>query len=99
MSGPGSCASTNPAFETEFPRFGGCNVARPVDIEHARKNDTINRMMLSNQPAEIVAKPDEIERRLRRPLCRQPIEPRRHMSAIVASELPNPTVSGIQRGP
>src|SRR6267378_6439047 len=87
------------AFTTESRRFGRRDVACPVNVEHARQNDATNRLVLRNEPAEIVAKPGETGRGRRWPLGRQPIEARGHMGTMTAAELPDTAVRDIQRGP
>src|SRR5215813_3059335 len=87
-----------PAFEIEFRRFGRCNVACPVDVEHTRQNDAANRLVLGNEPAEIVTQAGEAVCRLRWPARWEPVKASGHMSAMAAAKLSNMTV-GIQRGP
>src|SRR5258707_1084718 len=87
------------AFTTKSRRFGRRDVACPVNVEHARQNDATNRLVLSNEPAEVVAKPGETGRGRGLPLGRQPIEACGHMGTMTAAELPNTAVRDIQRGP
>src|SRR6516162_5661664 len=87
------------ALTNEFRGLGHRNIPPAIDVEHARQNNAANRLALSDQPGEIVAKPGETARRLCWPLCRQPIEAGGHMGTMAAAEPSNSAFGGIQRGP
>ena len=43
--------------------LGGLDVVRPIDVEHERQNDAIDRPAFVDQPFEIVAQTVETRRR------------------------------------
>src|SRR5215472_12553491 len=88
----------NSMLETEFRRFGRRDIACPVDVEHPRQNYSVNRLVLGNEPAEVVAQPGEVGYGFRCPLLRKPIEPSGHVGATAATKLPNTAVT-IDGGP
>src|SRR5262245_23089491 len=79
--------------------FGSCDVTGPVDIEHARQADAVYRLIVGDQPAEIVAKPRDSGSRIGKLLRRQPIEAGCHVSTHASADLPNTSVRWIQGHP
>src|SRR5262245_5468820 len=96
---PGIHGSESLVLTAKCRRFGGCDVACPVNVKHARQNDAVDRVTLSHQPAEIAAEPREVLRLTGWPLGRKPIKTGGHVGAVDPTYLTNAAVQRVQRDP